>query len=686
MHRLVRGRPVRHRRRPHRNWTKASTALGVLALTLTLSGRAHAQTGGFALDRFDPSERGSDWFSADSLDLRGNRRWSAGLVGDYAFKPLVIYDADGSEQTAVVSHQFFAHLGGTFTLVDRVRFGVNLPIAFYQAGSGGDAQGGTYQSTNDNTLGDLRVSADARVFGTYRDPATIALGLALFAPTGSREAFTGDGAVRFVPRAAIAGDVGKFTYAGGLDLVIRTQSDDFAGAGMGSEIGLRAALGARLLDDQLTVGPELTLGTVFSNADGFFAQRTTPVEMLAGAHYTVANGWRIGGGIGPGLSRALGTPALRVVLAIEWVEPFAARPRPEARRPELIAPHDRDFDSILDADDACPYVYGVKSADPKTNGCPPTVDTDGDGIDDPTDACPEIPGTKTDDPKTNGCPADRDNDGVLDAADACPDEAGPKTEDPKTNGCPPPKDADGDGILDADDACPKDAGPRNEDRSKNGCPLARVENEQIKISEQVQFATDSAKLLPTSDVVLVAVLQILQQHTEITHVSIEGHTDDKGTPAHNKRLSQDRANSVMKWFVAHGIEKSHLDAKGFGMDRPLDTNGTEEGRAGTAVWSSTSSARSLPKRPARRPRRRHLEQRPRRHHRRRSPIRTRTPSRPLRLRQRLRHEPRPLAQSSHPASASRDQPTRSSRLTERRPVCKDRAPTRVIGAPRRPGH
>src|SRR5262249_43471155 len=56
------------------------------------------------------------------------------------------------------------------------------------------------------------------------------------------------------------------------------------------------------------------------------------------------------------------------------------------------------------------------------------------------DACPDVPGVKTDDPKTNGCPPpppDRDGDGVLDKDDACPDVPGVATNDPKTNGCPP---------------------------------------------------------------------------------------------------------------------------------------------------------------------------------------------------------------------------------------------------------
>ena len=47
-----------------------------VAITLSSSGPARAQTtvAGFALDPFNPSERGSEWFSEDTLDLRGSAR------------------------------------------------------------------------------------------------------------------------------------------------------------------------------------------------------------------------------------------------------------------------------------------------------------------------------------------------------------------------------------------------------------------------------------------------------------------------------------------------------------------------------------------------------------------------------------------------------------------------------------
>ena len=78
---------------------------GAAAATLLLSSSAFAQSSGFALNRFDPSERGSDWFALESLDFRGHVRPVIGLVGDYGYKPLVAYDQNGDETSAIILNQ-----------------------------------------------------------------------------------------------------------------------------------------------------------------------------------------------------------------------------------------------------------------------------------------------------------------------------------------------------------------------------------------------------------------------------------------------------------------------------------------------------------------------------------------------------------------------------------------------------
>jgi outer membrane protein OmpA-like peptidoglycan-associated protein len=118
----------------------------------------------------------------------------------------------------------------------------------------------------------------------------------------------------------------------------------------------------------------------------------------------------------------------------------------------------------------------------------------------------------------------------------------------------------------------------HQDPARNGCPKARIEKGEIKITEQVKFATSSAKILPESDELLGEVATILREHPEVLLVSIEGHTDNRGRPALNLRLSQQRAASVVSWLISRGVEASRLTSQGYGLERPIDTNNTEQGR------------------------------------------------------------------------------------------------------------
>jgi outer membrane protein OmpA-like peptidoglycan-associated protein len=542
-------------------------------MVLGLGGGAAAQQAeGFALNRFDPSERGSEWFVLESLDLRGNARIAAGVVGDWSHKPLVLYAPDGSEDKLLVRDQLFVNAGAGLILRHRLRLAFNVPIAVWQRGEEGTLDGVSYAPPAKASLGDVRVGADVRLLGTAGDAFTLAVGAQVHIPTGSRSDYTGDGKVRAVPRVLAAGDVGPLAYAGRLGFALRARDGQYATGTLGSEVQFAAAVGLRLADRKLVVGPEIYGGTVVSSSDAVFKKLSTPLELIVGGHYTIADQVRAGLGVGPGLTRAFGTPQVRVLASLEYAPAYVPPPPP-----------DRDQDGIVDAEDACPDVAGVKTSDPKTNGCPPPPpDRDQDGIVDAEDACPDVAGVKTSDPKTNGCPPpppDRDQDGIVDAEDACPDVAGVKTEDPKTNGCPPPPpDRDGDGILDSEDACPDAAGPKHEDPKQNGCPAARIEAGEIKILQQVKFKTNSATILPESDAILTAVADILKGHPEIKKVLVEGHTDNRGGDRYNLRLSDKRAQAVLTWLVTQGVDNARLSSRGFGATRPIEPNATEEGR------------------------------------------------------------------------------------------------------------
>ncbi|HKY39351.1 MAG TPA: OmpA family protein [Polyangiaceae bacterium] len=548
-----------------------------LALFVLLTGAdARAQNQGFAINRFDPAERGSDWFTADSLDLRGHGRLMLGATGDLGHKPLVLYDQDGEELQAIIEDQLFVHVGGSLVLWERLRLGVSLPILAYQAGEGGTLGGTSFVASEDAAIGDVRAGLDVRLVGKYRWPASLAAGVAVFAPTGKEQAFASDGQVRVLPRLLLGGDIGNLAYAAKLGVLYRANDSGFNGSPTGTEAVVAAAIGYRSDDGKLVLGPELFGSTVVSSGDAFFSRRGTPFELLLGAHYKPHDDLRIGAGFGPGLTRGFGAPQFRGVLSLEWA------PEPE-KEPLVLrpprAPSDRDKDGILDRNDACPDEPGVESDDPKKHGCPLPGDKDGDGILDLDDACPDEAGVASDDPEKNGCPRrDKDKDSVFDEDDACAFEPGIRTRDPLTNGCPPPKDSDADTIMDPDDACPQAPGEKDPDPKKNGCPVARVEQGQIRILERIEFENNSAKIRPESERILQAVLKVMTEHPELTKLSVDGHTDNRGAPNHNLDLSRRRAASVMKWLTDHGIAKARLSSKGFGMTKPLDSNDSDAGR------------------------------------------------------------------------------------------------------------
>jgi OOP family OmpA-OmpF porin len=558
--------------------TVTLAALGGAAIA-AWSPEAQAQptAAGFALDRFEPAETGSEWFANDTLDLRGKVRPAFGVVADWAYKPYTLLNPDGVWNEHLITEQVILHVGASLILFDRLRLGASLPVAISQAGNttGNVVDGQQTIDARQGGIGDLRLAADVRLAGQYGDAFTLALGGRVWAPTGSQQNYLGDGQVRIGPHLSAAGDLGVLAYAASLGVVYRGDNQPFAGHPMGTEADFSLAMGLRGLDGKLLIGPEVAGSTVIAKSDAILQDRTTPLEILGSGHYT-AGDFRFGLGAGPGLSHAAGTPAFRGLLSVEWF-PAIAGPAPVIVEEVLPPPPpaDRDHDGILDFEDACPDVPGIRTSDPKTNGCP--SDRDHDGVYDIEDACPDVPGIRTSDPKTNGCPSDRDHDGVYDTEDACPDVPGVRTNDPKTNGCP--SDRDHDGIPDSLDACPDEPGPANRDPKKNGCPLAFVRDNQIQITDQVKFRFGLAVLDPVSDTVLDAVLHVMLKHTDIPFVRVEGHTDNKGTAELNRRLSAARAAAVVDWLVKHGIERSRLWSQGFGFDRPIDTNDTDEGRA-----------------------------------------------------------------------------------------------------------
>jgi OmpA-OmpF porin, OOP family len=96
--------------------------------------------------------------------------------------------------------------------------------------------------------------------------------------------------------------------------------------------------------------------------------------------------------------------------------------------------------------------------------------------------------------------------------------------------------------------------------------------------DNVYFATGSAKLTDSSSLQLFDLAKIMKAYPKVA-MKIEGHTDNKGNAASNKKLSFNRAESVVKFLQTNGIEASRLSVEGLGADKPKADNATEEGRA-----------------------------------------------------------------------------------------------------------
>ena len=228
-------------------------------------------------------------------------------------------------------------------------------------------------------------------------------------------------------------------------------------------------------------------------------------------------------------------------------------------------PADADKDGVPDAMDKCPDTKVGITVD--NTGCP--LDFDKDGVPDGLDQCPNtMQGVPVDEV---GCAADADKDGVYDGLDKCPNT--PKGASVDTVGCP--VDTDKDGVPDFIDKCPNTLEGVRID--KKGCPLNKKEDlEQLK--KGINFQTGSKKLTKASYKTLNDIVKLMKKFNT-ANIEVQGHTDNTGSEDTNKQISQDRAQTVVDYFIQNGISSDRVRAVGFGSDKPIADNKTKKGRS-----------------------------------------------------------------------------------------------------------
>ena len=113
-------------------------------------------------------------------------------------------------------------------------------------------------------------------------------------------------------------------------------------------------------------------------------------------------------------------------------------------------------------------------------------------------------------------------------------------------------------------------------------PKVIVKDNKIEITEKIQFEYNKATILPASFGLLEEISTTIKKNPHIKKIAIEGHASSEGGQAHNLKLSDERAKSVMKHLVEKGGLKTEMfTAKGFGSQKPLvdDTDKVTKGKS-----------------------------------------------------------------------------------------------------------
>lgn len=98
------------------------------------------------------------------------------------------------------------------------------------------------------------------------------------------------------------------------------------------------------------------------------------------------------------------------------------------------------------------------------------------------------------------------------------------------------------------------------------------------VFDHLNFDTDTTNLTPASKQTVDDLIIILKA-CPTAQVQLAGHTDNTGDPAANQTLSNERATAIQSMLVAGGVEADRITTAGYGQDKPVASNDTEEGKA-----------------------------------------------------------------------------------------------------------
>ncbi len=554
--------------------------MGLALATLTAAdARAQVQLEtDYPVERLRLSSDSEGVMDVEWAAVTGHNIVDLGLWMGWADDPLNLYvdSGNGRERIASpVASRMAGNLLASIGLWSRFQLGVEIPLILYQSDSASDLMTGAGSPTSFG-MGDIRLVPKLGILRQQEAGVNLGFTLGLTLPTSSSDDYFGE-STSFVPEVLVSRSFRNgLRLASNFSYVVRERFE-VVNLVVDDEITAKAGIGFRL-DAQ--GGPPVELDLTYALATGaddmFGAFNRNHSELKGGAVYNIPGPVSVFAATGVGIAEGFGTPDWRLFAGVRFQKELSQREAEETI--VAVGYSDRDGDGLQDDEDQCPdlaeNVNGIEDSD----GCPESPetdgDTDGDGLTDSADSCISEPEDADGFEDGDGCPdPDNDGDGVLDADDRCINEPGVVA----LQGCPE-SDRDGDTIVDAVDQCPDEPGVAE----FKGCSkrqLVDLSGGKLEILDVVYFALNKAKILSKSYALLDNVAEVISAHPELLMIRVEGHTDGQGNDQKNKKLSQRRANAVLKYLIQKGVAASRLEAVGHGEEIPIDTNDTKEGRA-----------------------------------------------------------------------------------------------------------
>ena len=109
-------------------------------------------------------------------------------------------------------------------------------------------------------------------------------------------------------------------------------------------------------------------------------------------------------------------------------------------------------------------------------------------------------------------------------------------------------------------------------------PLSALQKEMVLQLRNIQFDHNSSVLTTSSYAELDKLVKLMQDNPSM-QIELSAHTDDVGSEQYNMRLSQQRGESVRKYLIRKGVVAKRIIAKGYGKNKPLVPNDSDENRA-----------------------------------------------------------------------------------------------------------